>query len=217
VARKGKREVFFVDDDARVCTAARRTLERSGLAVTCFTSARSCIEELADRQCDLLIADVRMPDMDGIELLRQAKRIKPWVPVLIVTGYGDVATAVQAFKAGAAGFIEKPLRKDAFLAAVMDAFDPMTGGNRLLGKQLTPTEMRVLHLILAAYSNKEISHLLHRSVRTVEVHRRHIMDKLGVDNVVDLVIRCVQMGLAVPGKAGDAAGRQADERDEQDL
>jgi len=199
MARMEKQTIFFVDDDPHIFRSVRKIIETNGFTVNCFEGVHSCLEELRDQKCDLLVTEIMMPGMDGIDLLREAKRMKPWLPVLIVTGHGDVPMTVRAFKAGAAGLIEKPLKEQEFLAAVMDAFDPMTSGNRLLGRPLTPTEMKVLHLILAAYSSKEISHLLYRSIRTIEVHRRHIMGKLGVDNIVDLVKRSVQMGLAGVG------------------
>ena len=205
MARMKKQTIFFVADYPHVFTAVRSIIEANGFPVVCFDGVHSCLEELRYQKCDLLVADIRMPETGGVDLVREMKRIKPWLPILVITGYGDIATTVQAFKAGAAGVIEKPLKEQEFLAAVMDAFDPMTSGNRFLGRPLTPMEMRVLRLILDAYGNNEISHVLHRSIRTIEVHRCHIMDKLGVGNIVDLFKRSVQMGLTRVGTPRTAA------------
>ena len=136
-----------------------------------------------------------MPDKDGIELLTEAKRIVPWLPVLVMSSYGDIPLAVKAVKAGAEAFIEKPLQWKDFLKLVQSTVNQNYLSNLLIGKPLTRTEKIILHLILESKSNKAIASILNRSVRTVEVHRSHIMRKLDVDNVVDLVKRAATMGL----------------------
>ena len=195
MANRGKQYIFFVDDEAKVRKVVYRTLKRLGTKVSCFASAPDCLEQLASQRCDLLITDMKMPGMDGLELLAEAKRIAPWLPVLVVTGYGDVPMAVKALKMGALNFIEKPLGMQSLLSAVGSVLERTTPPDSLHGKKLTKTEVRVLCLILDGKSNKETAYTLHRSVKTVEVHRNHIMRKLGVDNVVDLVKRAAAMGL----------------------
>ena len=196
----GKQHIFFVDDELAVCRSVSRTLERSGYKVSCFANAADCLKQLRMQSCDLLITDVRMPGMDGIELVRRAKRIVPWLPILVITGYGDIPMAVGAVKAGAMEFIEKPLQKQSFLASVQTALKQQELGNLLKGKSLTKKEIAILRLILQGKSNKEMAQILHRSIRTVEDHRRRIMRKLDVDNVVNLVKRAAVMGLAeTPG------------------
>jgi FixJ family two-component response regulator len=187
--------IFFVDDEPAVCRSVSQTLKRSGYTVSCFADAADCLEQLRMQSCDLLITDVRMPGIDGIELVRRAKRIVPWLPILVITGYGDIPMAVRAVKAGATEFIEKPLQKQSFLAAVQAALSRQDLGNLLKGKSLTKKEIAILRLILEGRSNKEIAQILHRSIRTVEDHRRHIMRKLDVINVIDLVKRAAVMGL----------------------
>jgi FixJ family two-component response regulator len=186
--------VFLVDDEPEVRRAVGKTLEQIGLNVKCFDCGPDCLEDLTSQRCDLLIADLKMPGMDGMELLRQAKVVAPWVPVLIVTGYGDVPTAVAAIKAGAVDFVEKPLDKSSFVRKVKAAL-PANGNRKYLGRPLTQSEETVLRLVLDSKSNREIAGLLSRSVRTVEVHRAHIMGKLGADNLVDLLKRAAAMGL----------------------
>lgn len=194
-----KQHVFFVDDEPKVRKMVGRTLEQADLEVSCFASGGDCLEQLRCRTCDLLITDVKMPEMDGIELLTVVKRIIPSLPVLVITGYGDIRMAVKALKIGALDFIEKPLDRQSFLSAVESALKRNAKIHRLVGGVLTKTETGVLRLILDGKSNKKIAWLRHRSVRTIEDHRSHIMRKLGVDNLVDLVkqtavVRMVELG-----------------------
>ncbi len=187
--------VFIVDDEPKVCEAICDTLEKAGVKVATFGSAAECIEHLRDQKCDLLITDLKMPQMDGVELLTQARMITPWLPVLIITGYGDIPTAVKAVRAGAVDFIEKPLSKDDFVRQVEAILAKSGRINPSLGVPLTRSEKRVLQLIVDGRSNKEIADLLHRSIRTIEVHRSRLMRKIGAENLVDLLKRAATMGL----------------------
>ena len=182
-----KKDIFFVDDEPEVREVVSRTLEQFGVKVSCFANAAECLKQLRSRKCDLLITDVKMPEMDGIELLIEVRRIVPPLPVLVISGYGDISMAVTALKAGASDFIVKPLDRQSFLSAVESVLKRNTLTHPLVNKVLTKTEMRVLFLILDGKSTKEIARLRCRSVRTVEFHRGSIMRKVGVDNLVDLV------------------------------
>jgi len=188
------RHIFLVDDELKVRQVVAEALEQLSARVTCFPFASDCLEQLSSHKCDLLITDLRIPEMDGIELLRHARLVAPWVPVLIITGYGDVPTAVEAIKAGAADFIEKPLDKKDFVQKVKSLL-PENGNHKHLGEPLTQSEQRVLNLVLSGKSNKEIADLLNRSTRTIEVHRARIMRKFGADSLVDLVKRAAVTGL----------------------
>jgi len=128
-----------------------------------------------------------MPEMDGIKLLAKVKGMMPSLPVLVITGYGDVPAAVKAMNNGALDFIEKPLDRESFLSSVESALKRSARPHLPVAKVLTKTEMRILRQLLDGKSTKEIARLQHRSVRTIEDHRHHIMHKLGVDNLVDLV------------------------------
>jgi len=195
MTNNAEQHIFFVDDEPKVCKAVGRTLEQLGSKVSCFTCAADCLEQLRSQTCDLLITDVKMPEMDGIELLTEAKRIVPWLQVLVITGYGDIPMAVRALKAGASNFIEKPLDRQSFLSIVESLLKRNAWGDPLLGKLLTKTEMKVLRFILDGKSNKEIARLRHRSIRTIEDQRSCIFRKFGVDNLVDLTKRAAEMGL----------------------
>jgi len=190
-----ERHVFFLDDESEICNVVKETLEGADIKVTCFACPTECLAQLRSQKCDLLITDLRMPEKDGLELLADVKHLAPWVPVLMITGYGDVPTAVKAIKGGAADFIEKPLGKKAFLQKVRSILQESAPADVSVGQPLTKTEMSVLRCIIDGKSNRDIADLLHRSVRTVEVHRAHIMHKFGVDNIIDLIKLGAAMGL----------------------
>ncbi|MHC4692450.1 MAG: response regulator transcription factor [Planctomycetota bacterium] len=193
--RKAKQHIFFVDDEPALRKVVRRTLQRTGLKVTCFASAADCLKKLHSVKCDLLITDVKMPKMDGIELLTEAKRIVPWLQVLVITGYGDIPMAVRAIKAGATNFIEKPLDRQGFLSTVELILKRDVSTDPLLGKPLTKTEVKVLRFILEGKSSREIADLQNRAKRTIDFHRWKIYRKLGVDNLLGLFKRSAEMGL----------------------
>ncbi len=190
-----ERHIFFLDDESDVRNVIKETLEGADIKVTCFACPTECLAQLRSEKCDLLITDLRMPEKDGLELLADVKHLAPWVPVLMITGYGDIPTAVKAIKGGAVDFIEKPLGKKAFLQKVRSILQENAPVDVSVGQPLTRTEMSVLRCIIDGRSNRDIADLLHRSVRTVEVHRAHIMHKFGVDNVIDLIKLGVAMGL----------------------
>ena len=202
MAKNSKRHIFLVDDDPKIREAVGEYLSRLGFEVSCFACAADCLSELDISKCDLLITDVRMPGMDGIELLRKVRHSAPWLPVLVMTGYADIPMAVETIKAGAMDFIEKPFNMKNFIQKVESILKLITITNSFAKKPLTPTEMKVLKLILSGLSNTEMAYLLHRSVRTVEVHRNHLMHKLNVDNIIDLIKKSATMGLIqLPSKS----------------
>lgn len=188
------RHIFFVDDETSIRETVRKTLNGPDIEVSCFASARDCLKHLRSKKCDLLITDIRMPEMDGLELIGHAKRIVPWISVVVVSGHGDIPMAVRALKAGATEFLEKPLTKQGLLSAIESAMAQNTVDPDA-GKELTKAEKRVLYFILEGKSNRETAEILHRSEKTIEVHRNHIMRKLGVDNIVALIKRAAAMGL----------------------
>lgn len=190
-----KAHIFVVDDDPCILDAISLNLNNARFGCTCFESADDCLERLQTQKCDLIITDVRMPGRDGMELLTEVKRLFPWLPVIVMTSYGDIPLAVKALKTGAADFVEKPLEWERFLVLVDSTLQQNDLSNFLKGKSLTKTEKIVLRMILHGHTNKEIAHIMGRSIRTIEVHRSHIMRKLGVDNVVELVKRSTAMDL----------------------
>jgi len=152
------------------------------------------LQQLREKPCDLLITDVRMPGISGIELLKEALQIAPWLPVVVMSSYGDIPMSVKALKAGAFYFIEKPFEVDALMGVVRLGLKRIQLEGPLVGKSLTKTERIVLRLLMQGMSNRRIAYVLQRSERTIEVHRSHIMQKMGVDNIVELVKRATAMG-----------------------
>ena len=187
MGENGKQHVFVVDDEPEVRKVIHRTLELVGYEVSCFDSARDCLAKMRSMRCDLLITDVVLPGMDGMELLSEVKCRTPSLPVLLVTGYGSVEMAVKAMDVGALCLIQKPLDRTSFLAAVELALKRNSRVRDHRHEPLTRAEIEVLCLILDGKGNKEIARLRHRSVRTIEDQRRRIMRKFGVDTPVDLI------------------------------
>ena len=195
MTKRTKQHIFFVDDEPKVRKAVRRTLERMRLKVSCFARAADCLEQLHPGECDLLITDVKMPGMDGIELLKKAKRVVPWLQVLVITGYGDIPMTVRAMKAGASDFIEKPLDRRGFLSTVESVLKRDARAAPLLGKLLTPTERIILRYVLDGKSNKDIASVCHRAISTIEDHRHKIYKKIGVTNLGGLFKWAAKIGL----------------------
>ncbi|MHC4565795.1 MAG: response regulator transcription factor [Planctomycetota bacterium] len=190
-----EQHIFFLDDDPNVRNVVRRILEEVGMRISCFEDPATCIAKLRSRQCSLLITDLKMPETDGIEVLEEVKRLAPWVPVLVISAYGDIPAAVEAIKAGAVDFIEKPFDKAGLLRKIESALTEINFTDRSLGRPLTQAETTVLSLVIEGKSSKEIAKILHRSARTIEGHRSHLMRKLKAKSLLDLLLRVASMGL----------------------
>jgi two-component system response regulator FixJ len=187
--------IFIVDDDELLRDVISAILRNARFQCRGFGNGEDCLKSLTLRNCDLLLTDLRLPGKDGIEVLIEARQKVPWLPVIVITSYASIATCVRAVKAGASDFIERPVEGDVLVEAVRTALNETVPANKRRGEMLTKTEAVILHLILEGQSNKAIAVALHRSIRTIEDHRNHIMHKLSVDNVVDLVRRAGQLGL----------------------
>lgn len=193
--------IFLVDDEAGIRKIVRLTLEEElPCYVSCFDNAADCLEALNDeqRRCSLLITDIKMPGMDGMTLLAKARQLRPLLPILIITGHGDVPMAVKALKVGALDFIEKPLDDQVLLPVVEAALKRSAGIEDLAGKPLTDSEIRILRLIAEGKSNSEMAGFLYRSIRTIERHRYQLMHKLNVSSPAELTKVALALGLTSP-------------------
>lgn len=187
--------VHVVDDDNDMRQSLAALLEDSGFEALQYNSAEAFLSraDLAGPAC--VVCDVRMPGMDGLELLKRLRGDGVALPLILVTGHGDVPLAVTAMKAGADDFLEKPFEADALLSAVEAAFaklgdDAQVGADleaRQRISQLTLREREVLERLVAGESNKEAAKKLGVSHRTVEFHRAHIIEKTGARGLPDLV------------------------------
>jgi two-component system, LuxR family, response regulator FixJ len=188
--------VFVVDDDEAVRDSVGTLLEISGFHVEAHPSAKTFLASGSLEKNGCVIADIRMPDMDGLELQIEMKRRGSKLPMIIMTGHGDVPLAVRAMKAGAIDFLEKPYDTKTLLESVRLALEvnrgrqgasvPSNAAQELVAK-LTPREKEVLDLVVAGKMNKVIAYELSISHRTVEIHRGRLMQKLGARNLAELI------------------------------
>jgi len=188
-------QVFVVDDDAGFRDSMRVLLESAGYHVAVYCNARTFLsDDPHDGGC--LISDIHMPEMGGLELQEELVRRGNELPVIIITGQGDVPRAVRAMKTGAIDFIEKPFDDDLMLQSVGRALEvgrktakhnAEVKAARDLLDLLTPREHNVLDQICMGHSNKVSAHDLGISSRTIEIHRGHIMSKMCVRNMSDLM------------------------------
>ncbi|MBI3676009.1 MAG: response regulator transcription factor [Proteobacteria bacterium] len=190
------RTVFIVDDDADVRDSLRILLESSGLKVETFESAVSFLASEAYKREGCLIADIRMPDMDGLQLQDELVKRDCKLPVIVMTGHGDVPLAVRAMKAGAIDFLEKPFDDAALLESIARAEEQVraaqadTANRRAVEErftQLTDRERQVLDLLVLGKANKVVAYDLSISPRTVEIHRARVMDKMAARSLAELV------------------------------
>jgi FixJ family two-component response regulator len=188
--------VFLIDDDAAVRDALGLLLGIQGYRVVLFANAEEFLAAWRPAWLGCLLIDIRMPGMDGLALQQQLKKLGCAMPVIMITGHGDVDMARQAFRADAHDFLEKPLDEAKLVNAIEEAFTDVRAQAsntarraqaQALFPTLTPREHEVMALVVAGRHNRDIAVLLDISARTVEVHKARVMDKLGVDNVADLV------------------------------
>lgn len=194
--------VHLIDDDEDVRRALSFLLGTAGLAVKVYGSAFPFLESFADAPKNVVLSDVRMPEIDGLELLRRLRQKGSRCPVIIMTGHADVAMAVEAMKLGAVDFIEKPFADETVLSAIaaalrrqQDAAQPDSDCSRRL-QSLTDREREVLRGLLAGHPNKTIAYDLGISPRTVEVHRANVMTKTGAGSLSELVRMAILAGYA---------------------
>jgi len=188
-------QVFYADGEKRSTAAVRAALRQLDVEVTPFDSAVECLNGLKTCECHLLISNARRPGVEGLELLLGARRIRPSVPVVVLVDHGDTEAAVRIMKAGAADCLEWPPETGPLVSSIEAALRESVRSDSLLKRPLSPVEQQVLDLVLQGCTNQEIAMRLHRSARTIEVHRSHIMHKLDADGTVDLVRKCVRLGL----------------------
>ncbi len=188
--------VHIVDDDASVRDSLTVLLESAGFTVRAYDSAVAFLQSASDRTAGCVLTDVQMPELNGLELQRRMSEQGIRLPVIVMTGHGDVPIAVEAMKAGAAEFLEKPFGDEQLLTAVTSA---IAVGERARDEAaivaetmrrlatLTPREHEVLDRLVTGQPNKTIAYDLGSSPRTVEVHRARVMEKMGARSLPELV------------------------------
>jgi FixJ family two-component response regulator len=203
--------VFVVDDDRSLRTSTERLLRSLGFAVQTFASAREFLAHGRPDGPACLLLDVRMPGVSGLDLQRELAQSGLQIPIVFMTGHGDIPMTVRAMKAGAVEFLTKPVRKQALIDAIQAAIDRDRVSHaerrdalalREHYEQLTPREREVMALVVAGLLNKQIAHELATAERTIKFHRAHIMQKMGAESLAALVRMADQLGLAPKGSPG---------------
>jgi FixJ family two-component response regulator len=185
IPKKGT--VYVVDDDEAVRDSLQWLLEGKDYRVKCFDSAESFLSRFDSREVACLIVDIRMDGMSGLELQDKLLERRSPLPVVFITGHGDVPMAVTTMKKGAMDFIEKPFKEDELLGLVERMLDQARSSRDALLSRLTTREAQVLERIVAGRLNKQIADDLGISIKTVEAHRANIMEKLNANTVADLL------------------------------
>ena len=196
--KPGKRSlVHIVDDQPAMQKMVAELVDSVSLVPLTYGSAQAFFDRYHPQERECLVSDVRMPQVGGLELLRQVRERGYTLPVIFITGYAEVGTAVEAMKSGAFDYIEKPFAHQAFLDKVQRALaesESLYAANLMRRTTearlalLTPTEQKILKYVAQGKSSREIGEILQISSRTVDNHRGHIMDKLHVGSVVELVL-----------------------------
>ncbi len=196
--------IYVIDDDEAVRQSLEFLLKTAGLTVRGFDNAKSFLELLPQIRSGCIITDVRMPGITGIDLLRRVKELGVDIPVIVITGHGDIPLAVEAMKIGAVDFLEKPFDDDALLAAVRSSLTRNADtaqrnaelsqiNDRLAA--LSNRERQVLDGLVAGKANKVIAFDLGISPRTVEIYRANLMTKMAANSLSDLVRMAMTAGI----------------------
>jgi two-component system response regulator FixJ len=205
-----KRLIHLVDDDEAIRHSASFMLRHAGFTVRTYRDGVQFLDEINPDEIGCVLLDVRMPVMDGIAVLSAMDEQGVDLPVVVLTGHGDVSVAVDAMKAGAIDFIEKPYEKQTLLAAISNAFDRIEDAvayhdreSRARAKlsTLTPREYDVLERLVQGLTNKAIAADLSISARTVEIHRGHLMEKLEADSLSAALKTAFHAGIGIDSEA----------------
>jgi FixJ family two-component response regulator len=196
--------VFLLDDEPAMLKALTRLLKAEGFNVRAFTSAKSFLESYSPETLSCLVLDVAMPELNGLELQQRLTRSGVLLPIVFLTGHGDIPTTVQAIKAGAVDFLTKPVNDADLLRAVRAALQRATDQRDLISEvaalrrrysSLTPRECEVMAHIVTGQLNKQVAADLGIGEHTIKVHRARVMQKMGLQSLADLVRAAERLGL----------------------
>lgn len=188
--------VYVVEDDEAVRDSLELLLKSDSKSVATFDSANAFLKDYSEAMAGCIVLDIRMPGMDGLELQKKLNERHSILPIIFVTGHGDVPMAVDAMKEGAVDFIQKPYREEALLEKIEMALAEDREQRKTLGEQqeilkriktLTPRESEIMERMIAGQANKVIAIELEISQRTVEIHRSRVMHKMGTHSLAHLV------------------------------
>ena len=200
-------EVFVVDDDVAFCVALSRLIRAAGYRVQTFGAATELLESdhLKDAHC--LVLDVHLPDLTGLELQQRIAELQIDLPIVFITGRGDIPMSVRAMKAGALEFLQKPFDDEALIEAIRQGIDrsqstrsaaEQRAGLQQRYQSLTPRERQVFALVVRGLLNKQIAGELGTAERTVKIHRGQVMRKMAAPSLPDLVRMAEQLSINLP-------------------
>ena len=196
--------VFVVDDDVSMRNAISRLLSAVGLMVKTFASAHEFLESELPEVPGCVVLDVKLPDLSGLELQREMVERGIHIPIVFITGHGDIPMTVQAMKAGAVEFLTKPFRDEDLIDGVRAGIERDRQGRKERAElaelreglsHLTQREREVMALVVAGLLNKQIALRLGASEKTIKIHRSHVMQKMGADSLAELVRMSHKLGI----------------------
>lgn len=210
---QSRKRIYVFEKETESRTMLETSLTLNEATVSGFSGHQECIERLATKPCDLLILDLEGCETEGLDVLEQVRRVAPWIPSLAVVEHAAVYCAIKVIKAGASDCLDKPVEKDRLLSAVRAQLARVDISTCRRPRALTQMEVQILQMILASRTSHDIAVALHRSKRTIDVHRKNIMHKLQATSMVDLIKRALGMGFAEhPVQPTDQQTRPEEER-----
>jgi FixJ family two-component response regulator len=201
----GRQTVYVLDDEPEMVKALARLLRVKGFDVRGFTSARDFLEACQPNEIACLVLDVAMPELDGLALQRRLTYRGILMPIIFLTGHGDIPMSVRAIKAGATDFLTKPVDKTRLISAVRAALYAAESRHQIIAETaalsarlatLTPREREVMTHVVAGQLNKQIASDLGTGEQNIKLHRMHVMKKMGVESIADLVRAAERLGLS---------------------
>jgi len=202
-----RRIVFVIDDEPSVRRSLSRLLKAAGYDVEVFASAQDFLRHESDDELACLVLDVKMPGLNGLELQEALTAANRHVPIIFVTGHGDIPTSVRAMRGGATDFLSKPFDADNLIAAIERALETARKQQKEEAErraieqrlaELTPREQEVLRHVITGELNKQIAGNLGASEKTIKVHRGRVMRKMQAHSVAELVRLCEKLGIRGP-------------------
>jgi FixJ family two-component response regulator len=206
--------VFVVDDDVSVREGLTELIESLGLRVRAFASAQGFLASIDEQALGCLVLDVYMPGMTGLDLQRELKAKNVHLPIIFLTGHGDIPMTVHALKSGAVHFLTKPVREQELMEVIRQALEVDRAARvqraelqelRTRLESLTRRQRRVMSLAVSGYLNKQIAHELGTSERTVKLHRGQVMRKMAAQSFADLVKQAEKLGLRIEADLNSSA------------